>query len=63
MKEGALAGGLSESRIEVILDEQEAVQRGLSMLTGDDVLVILADQIPLTLAAVREHAVREQLGS
>lgn len=63
MREGALAGGLAESRIEVILDEQEAVQRGLALVTGDDVLVILADQIPLTLAAVQEHAVREQLGS
>lgn len=63
MQEGLLAGGMNRSAVEVILDEQEAVQRGLALISGDDVLVILADEIPATLAAVREHAVREQTDS
>ena len=63
MKEGLLAGGLDERSMDVILDEQEAVQRGLELISADDVLVVLADQIPETLAAVREHAAREQTDS
>ena len=60
IKEGLLAGGMSEANIEVILAEQEAVRRGLELVSGDDVLVILADEIQQTLAAVREQAAREQ---
>ena len=63
VKEGLLSGGLDEPNIEIILREQEAVQRGLAMVAPDDILVVLADEIADTLTAVREHAVREHTGN
>ncbi|HKP14615.1 MAG TPA: cyanophycin synthetase [Gemmatimonadaceae bacterium] len=58
LSEGLVAGGLDPSRIEVLYEEGEAVNRGLDLLGEDDLLVIHADKVPGTLAIVRQRAVQ-----
>jgi hypothetical protein len=42
----------------VLYEENEAIRRGLDLLGEEDLLVIHADKVPGTLAAVRERAVQ-----
>ena len=42
----------------MLYEEGEAVDRGLDLLGEDDLLVVLADEVPGTLAIVRERAVQ-----
>ena len=58
LTEGLIDGGMDPSRIEVLYEEGEAVNRGLDLLGEDDLLVIHADKVPGTLALVRERAVQ-----
>ena len=58
LTEGLVSGGMDPSRIEVLYEEGEAVNRGLDLLGEDDLLVIHADKVPGTLAIVRERAVQ-----
>jgi len=58
LSEGLVQGGLDPSRIEVLYEENQAITRGLDLLGEDDLLVIHADKVPATLAAVRERAVQ-----
>ena len=58
LSEGLVAGGLDPSRIEVLYEEGEAVNRGLDLLGEDDLLVVHADKVQGTLAIVRERAVQ-----
>ena len=53
-----MRGGLDPAQIEVRYEEDEAIARGLDLLGEDDLLVILADKVPKTLAIVRERAVQ-----
>jgi len=55
LAEGLQQGGLPESSIEVKYEENEAIRRGLDLLADDDLLVIHADKVPETLAAVRRY--------
>jgi cyanophycin synthetase len=57
LSEGLVQGGMDPSRIEVLYEEGEAIRRGLDLLGEEDLLVIHADKVPGTLAAVRERAV------
>lgn len=54
MTEGLRAGGMTEDRILFIPREEDAIARGLELLGDDDLLFILADKVPKTLAVVRE---------
>lgn len=58
LSEGLVQGGLSELAIEVLYQENEAINRGLGLLAEDDLLVIHADKVPQTLAAVRRFTAR-----
>ena len=58
LSEGLVDGGLDASRIEVLYEEGEAVNRGLDLLGEEDLLVIHADKVPGTLAVVRQRAVQ-----
>jgi cyanophycin synthetase len=62
LTEGLVAGGLSPSAIEVKYEENEAINRGLDLLSEDDLLVIHADKVPATLAVVRQRAVQRGEG-
>jgi cyanophycin synthetase len=55
LREGAESDGMDPSRIEVWFEEDEAINRGLDLLGEDDLLVIHADKVPATLAAIRRR--------
>jgi cyanophycin synthetase len=57
LREGLVAGGLDPARIEVKYEEDEAINYGLDLLGEDELLVIHADRVPATLAAVRKRTV------
>jgi hypothetical protein len=59
LRQGAEAAGLDPSRIEVLYEENEAIDRGLDLLGEEDLLVIHADKVPATLAAVRRRATQQ----
>jgi len=48
MKRGAMQAGMSEDKIEIVTDEVEAVEHGLSQAIKGDVVVITADNIKRT---------------
>jgi cyanophycin synthetase len=58
LTEGLVEAGMDPSKIEVLYEEGEAINRGLDLLGEDDLLVIHADKVPGTLAIVRERAVQ-----
>jgi cyanophycin synthetase len=58
LTEGLIDGGLDGSNIEVLYEENQAINRGLDLLGEEDLLVIHADKVPGTLAIVRERAVQ-----
>jgi cyanophycin synthetase len=55
LREGAVNAGMAADRIEVLYEEDEAINHGLDLLGEDDLLVIHADKVPGTLAAVRRR--------
>jgi cyanophycin synthetase len=57
IREGLLEAGLPDDRIEIVLGESEAIERGIALLTEDAVLVVLADEVVGALAIVGEYAV------
>jgi cyanophycin synthetase len=56
MVEGLREGGMDEERIEVILDEREAVDRALSEVGDGELALILADDVPGVLAQLHPHS-------
>jgi cyanophycin synthetase len=57
IEEGLVAGGLRRDHIRVIADAHAAIEAGLHEVGQDDLLVVLAEKVPQTLAAIRAHAV------
>ncbi|MDB4879146.1 MAG: cphA [Gemmatimonadetes bacterium] len=58
LTEGLVAGGLEADQVEVMYEEDEAINRGLDLLGEDDLLVIHADKVKATLEVVRGRAVQ-----
>jgi cyanophycin synthetase len=58
MRAGLLAAGMSPERIEEIRVERDAIERGFGLLEEGDLLVVFAEEVPMTLARVREQAQR-----
>jgi cyanophycin synthetase len=58
LQEGLVEAGLDPSRIEVLYEDDEAINRGLDLVGEDDLLVIHADKVPATLSVVRSRAVQ-----
>jgi cyanophycin synthetase len=56
------AAGLPNERIVVIPSEAEAVARAMDIVGEDDLVFILADKVPKTLALVRERMADERVG-
>jgi len=54
--DGLTEAGLTPERIEVVLDEAGAIDRGISALDEYDVAVVLADKVARTLSQVQAHA-------
>jgi cyanophycin synthetase len=51
VRDGLVAGGLSDGEIELVADELDAVDRGIALLDDRDILVALADDV----GGVLEH--------
>jgi cyanophycin synthetase len=56
LEEGLLDGGLGPDRIATVLAEQDAIARALGAMQDGDLLVVLVDDVPGVLAAVRRRA-------
>ena len=54
--EGLREGGMSDDRIEVILDEETAVDRALEEVGDGELALILADDVPGVLAQLHPHS-------
>jgi cyanophycin synthetase len=54
------AAGMSDERIVVIPSEADAVARAMDIAGEDDLVFILADKVPKTLALVRERVANER---
>ena len=57
LREGVLAGGRAAEHVEIIRNSAAAVEAGLQRVGEDDLLVVIAEKVPQTLAAIRAHAV------
>jgi len=53
VRDGLLAGGLSEDEIEIVADEFDAVDRAVALLRDHDIVVVLADDVPGVLEHLR----------
>jgi cyanophycin synthetase len=60
VRDGLVAGGLSDDEIEVVADELEAVDRGLALLEDRDLVVMLADDVPAVLEHLRVRRSRRR---
>jgi cyanophycin synthetase len=57
LSEGLAQAGFDPANIEVLYQEGEAINRGLDLLSEEDLLVVHADKVPGTLKIVRARAV------
>jgi cyanophycin synthetase len=57
LREGMLAGGLDGDRLEIIRNGAAAIERGIQLVGEDELLIVIAEKVPETLAAVCSHAV------
>jgi cyanophycin synthetase len=57
IKKGLIKGGIKRKEIEIIRNGQDAIEAGIKEVTEDDLLVVIAEKVPQTLAAIRAHAV------
>ena len=58
-----MRGGLPDDKIVVIPSEADAVAKAMDIVAEDDLVFILADKVPRTLALVREHVSDERVRS
>jgi len=52
--EGLREAGMREDQMEIIYDEAESLRRALSMMEDNDLIFVLADNVPAVLDQVRE---------
>jgi cyanophycin synthetase len=52
LRDTLLAAGLPEDRVEIVLDEAEAIRHAAASLGAHDLLVVLSDTVPETLRLV-----------
>ncbi len=52
--EGLREGGLSEEHIDIVHDEKEALAHGIEYMKDNDLIFILADDVPAVLEQVRQ---------
>jgi cyanophycin synthetase len=52
--EGLREGGMSEEHIDVVHDEEEALEHAMSYMKDNDLIFILADDVPRVLEQVRQ---------
>jgi UDP-N-acetylmuramyl tripeptide synthase len=52
--EGLHEGGMTDDRIEVIYDEKEALAKALFEMQENDLVFVLADEVPEVLEQIRQ---------
>ncbi|HZK78305.1 MAG TPA: hypothetical protein VFC35_05305, partial [Gemmatimonadaceae bacterium] len=52
--EGLRDAGMPDDRIEVMFDEKEALAKALSDMQDNDLVFVLADDVPAVLQQIRE---------
>ncbi|HUQ46611.1 MAG TPA: cyanophycin synthetase [Gemmatimonadaceae bacterium] len=52
--EGLKEGGMTDDRIEIVYDEKEALAKALNDMRDNDLVFVLADDVPAVLEQVRE---------
>jgi cyanophycin synthetase len=62
IKEGLQSAGVPDEKIVYIRNESDAIEKAVDMVGDDDLLFILADKVPKTLALVRERVADERGG-
>jgi cyanophycin synthetase len=60
IKEGLQSAGVPDEKIVYIRNESDAIEKAVDMVGDDDLLFILADKVPKTLAIVRERVADER---
>jgi cyanophycin synthetase len=60
LRDGLQAGGVPKEKIVYIRDEADAIAKAVDMAGEEDLLFILADKVPKTLAIVRERVADER---
>jgi cyanophycin synthetase len=60
LRASILGAGLAADRVEVVRDEAAALRHGMSLLTRDDVLVVMAAKVAIALAEVNKLTEVEQ---
>ena len=51
---GLREGGMRDDQMDVIYDEREALQHAMSIMQDNDLIFVLADDVPAVLEQVRE---------
>ncbi|MEO8576098.1 MAG: cyanophycin synthetase, partial [Gemmatimonadales bacterium] len=54
IREGLMEGGMREDQIEEVFDEKEALAKGLGDMQDNDLVFVLADEVPIVLEHVRQ---------
>jgi cyanophycin synthetase len=57
LKKGLVRKGFDRKEVEIITDAHEAIEAGIRQVSEDDLIVVFAEKVPQTLAAIRAHAV------
>ncbi|MDB4877754.1 MAG: cphA [Gemmatimonadetes bacterium] len=60
LREGLAQSGRNGGSVETIPSAQVAIERGMALVGQDDLLIILAEKVPQTLAAIRAYAVNRE---
>src|SRR5687768_10917433 len=54
IKEGLLEGGMREDQMEIIFDEHDSLAKALKEMQDNDLVFVLADEVPVVLEQVRQ---------
>ena len=54
IKEGLIEGGMREDQIEEVFDEKDALAKGLTEMHDNDLVFVLADEVPVVLEQLRQ---------
>ena len=54
--DGLMAGGMEENRFQTIFTEREAIAAAIAQMKDNDLVVILADRVSVSLDTVRQYS-------
>jgi cyanophycin synthetase len=57
LRDGLIEGGLKKNHIQIITSSADAMEAALQMMGDEELLVVIAEKVPQTLAAIQAYAV------